>query len=74
MKFTLTGLAVLLLTDHTHYYCNDYCCDYLSCHVSFLRPLIGCLFVVCEGRTKKDLPAQCGPKVLGLIFLKIEDT
>jgi hypothetical protein len=28
---------------------------------------------VCEGRTKKDLPTHCGPKVIGLIFLKIED-
>jgi len=65
---------ILLLTDHAYYYCNDHCCDYLSCHVSFLRPSIGCVFVVCEGRTKKDLPSQCSPKVLWLIFFKIEDT
>ena len=42
IKFTLTGLTT-------------YCCDYLSCHVSFLRPLIGCVFVVFEDRTIKDL-------------------
>jgi len=45
--------VILLLTDHTYYYCNNYCCSYLSCHVSFLRPLIGCVCVVCEGRTKE---------------------